>query len=1069
MRAPTDIPPRHFSLASHRARWAIGIAIVVLVLLLVFAHDIASFYTNILWFGSVGFTSVWLKSFTIQLGLAATFTVVLFALVWSNLWLAEHLAPLSATLSPGDSLVSRWQELTFGRTGWIRIVVAALFALIGGISAHSQWVNWSLFSNAQPFNSTSAPSGGLDPLNHLNDGFYVFRLPFLNWVAGWVFSALIVTILLCIVAHYLNGGIRPHAAMERVTPKVKAHLSVLLAVLALVQGARYYLERLSLVLSTRYVVDGATYTDVHATRPALLLLIAISAIAAGLFLYNVRQQGWLLPAVAVALWGLVWLLVANVYPALVQSFVVNPSQNVKEEPYIQDNITATTWAYGLENVVTQTFQGAGTVTASQVTGKSAQSLANEQSLANVPLLDPSVSGMNSVFTKEQGLRPYYTMSGPSTDRYDLPGPNGSLEETQVLVSARELDSSGAPSSWVSQHLQYTHGYGAVVAPSNQSGIDSSDGYPKFTVSGLPPEGEPSVSSRPQIYFSTNSQVAKGFVIADSDQPEVDYENPTSGVQVESHYAGSGGVQVGGFFRRLAFALSFGDYNILISGQVDSNSQIMYYRNVVQRLEKVAPFLTYDSNPYPVVDNGGIYWVVDAYTTSDNFPYSEQANTNRLSSSSELSNERFNYIRNSVKCVVDAYTGKMWFFVQDPTDPVLETWRRAFPSLFTPMSAADRDIPGITAHWRYPQNLFIVQTNMWQRYHEQDPSVFYTNAQGWGIPQNPATGEIAAASTSVPTIGSPFSQAVATPAPADVMPSYELVALPGQTQQSFALVQPFVPASSGNKQTQVLASFMAASSDPNDYGQLTEYTIPSGQAVDGPYLVSTAVEENNAISQEITLLNHDNSKVILGNVVMTPIGQSLIYTQPLYVEQSSNQVPSLRDVIVVYNGAAFHSGAADPSLDAALCNVTNPDGSHPFASYCPGATKPAAPKTKTTKSPSKPPTHQKPTVTTTTTTTARPVAPPSKGTVASDLAEAERYFALANAALKRGDLAAYQVDNQTGEALVARAYKLSGAGTKLPTSTTGSSRSTSTTGSSRSVTTAGGSLRAQPLAQRSAAT
>jgi uncharacterized membrane protein (UPF0182 family) len=1072
MRAPTDIPPRHFSLASHRARWVIGIFVAVLVVLLVFSHNIASFYTNILWYGSVGFTSVWVKTFTIQLGLACTFTAVLFALIWSNLSLAERLAPLSATLSPGDSLVSRWQELTFGRTRWIRLLVTAFFALIGGISAHSQWVNWSLFSNAQPFTSASAPSGGVDPLNHLNDGFYVFRLPFLNWVTGWLFSALVVTFLLCLVAHYLNGGIRPHAAMERVSPKVKAHLSVLLAVLALVEGSRYYLERLSLVLSTKYVVDGATYTDVHATRPALLLLVAISVIAAGLFLYNARQQGWLLPAVGAALWGLVWVLVANVYPALVQSLVVNPSENVKEQPYIQDNITATTWSYGLEGVITQAFQGGGTVTAAQVTGKSPQSLANEQSLANVPLLDAGASGMNSVFTKQQGFRPYYTMSGPSTDRYDLPGPNGRPEETQVLISARELDPGGAPGSWVSQHLQYTHGYGAVVAPADQKGVDPSDGYPKFSLAGLPPAGEPALTGRPQIYFSANPQLSNGYVIADSDQTEVDYENPASGNQVESHYAGSGGVKVGGFFRRLAFALSFGDYNIFISGQVDSSSRILYHRNVVQALQKVAPFLTYDSNPYPVIDNGSVYWVVDAYTTSDNFPYSQQANTDRLPASSELANERFNYIRNSVKAVVDAYTGKMWFFVQDPTDPVLETWRQAFPALFTPMSEADREIPGITAHWRYPEDFFVVQTNMWQRYHQQDPSVFYQNVQGWGIPENPAAGEVAAASTSVPTF--PVTQPARAPAPASVMPLYELVALPGQTQQSFVLVQPFVPATAGNRQSQVLASFMTASSDPNDYGQLTDYTIPSGQSVDGPYLVSTAVDENNAISQEITLLNHDNSKVVLGNVIITPVGQSLIYTQPLYVEQTANQVPSLRDVIVVYNGAAFHSGATGPSLDAALCNVTNPDGSHPFSTYCPGATSRGTARPGSTPSTAK---TKAPTTTTTTTTppVTTPRTKPAKGTVASDLAAAERYFMLANAALKQGDLASYQSDIRAGEALVAQADQLAstaaGATKRTATARTGAGSRAGPAGTRRTTGSAGsgGSLRAQPLAQRSAAT
>ncbi len=1068
MRAPTDIPPRHFSLASRRARWAVAIAVVGLVVLVATAHDLAAFYTNILWFGSVGFTSVWVKTFTIQVGLGATFTAVLFALIWSNLWLAERWAPLRATLAPGDQLVARWQELTFGWTQWIRLTVAAIFALVGGISAHSQWENWVLFSNAQPFSAASAPSGGVDPINHLNDGFYVFRLPFLNWVTGWVFSALVVTFLLCLVAHYLNGGIRPHASMDRVSPKVKAHLSVLLALLALVEGARYYLERLSLVLSTHHLIDGATYTDVHATRPALLLLIAISVIAAGLFLYNARQQGWLLPAVAVALWGLVWVLVANVYPALVQALVVNPAENVKEEPYIQDNITATTWAYGLNTMATQAFQGNGTVTASEVTGNSAQSLANEQSISNIPLLDPRLSGVNSVFTKQQGFRPYYTMSGPNTDRYDLTDPGGHTKVTQVLISARELNPQGvAPATWVNQHLQYTHGYGAVVTPANQSGVGS-DGYPNYSLSGLPPTGEPNLSTQPRIYYSTDPEVSHGFVIGASNQPEIDYEDPATGNQNYTHYSGSGGVEAGGFLRRLGFALSFGDYNILISGQVNGHSRIMYNRDVVQALEKVAPFLTYDSNPYPVITNGRLYWVVDAYTTTDNFPYSEQANTSRLPSSAELNKEGFNYIRNSVKAVVDAYTGKMWFFEQDPTDPVLATYRNAFPGLFTPMSAADHAIPGITSHWRYPEDIFTVQTNMWQRYHQQQPSTFYNNSQGWRIAENPAAGEVAGATGGSGLSGfGALGQASPAPAPTMTMPTYELVALPGQTQQSFVLLQTFVPASSsGSRQT--LTAFLAANSDPSDYGQLTEYTIPSSEAVDGPYLVSTAVSESYSISQEITLLNHDNSKVVLGNVVLTPIGQSLLYTQSLYVEQTTNQVPSLQDVIVVYDGKAFQSGPADPTLDAALCNVTNPGGGHPFASYCPAAAKAPASTTKPKKAPSKtvsPPT--------TSTTTSVPVAAP-RGAVAKDLAAAEQDFALAQAALKKGDLATYQHNIQAAEAMVAQAEKLaSQTGKTVPKTTTRAPQAvTTTTAPARkkhSPLEPSNSLRAQPIDQRSAAT
>ena len=381
-------------------RWAIGIVVLVVIIVLALAQRLASFYTDLLWFRSVDLSSVWTKTITVEAGLGATFCVIFFGLLWGNLWLSDRLAPSAVLASPGDELVARWQQLA---------------------ANHMKWNNWLLFSNAASFTTASAPwKNGLDPLNHLNDGFYVFRLPFLDWVVGWAFSALVVTLLLCVVAHYLNGGIRPGSPVQRVSPRVKAHLSVLLAVLALVQGVNYYLQRLSLVLSTKYVVDGPTYTIVHAVRPALVLLVAISVIAAALFLYNVRQQGWLLPVVAVALWAIVWALVANVYPALVQALVVNPAENVKEAPYIQDNITATTFAYNLQSVTSQPFQGNAPITASEVTGNSPTAQANQQSLSNVPLLDPTIMG--STFTKEQGFRGYYSMSGPSSDRYDLGRP-----------------------------------------------------------------------------------------------------------------------------------------------------------------------------------------------------------------------------------------------------------------------------------------------------------------------------------------------------------------------------------------------------------------------------------------------------------------------------------------------------------------------------------------------------------------------------------------------------------------------------------------------------------------------
>jgi hypothetical protein len=1024
MRAPSDIPSR-LGVGTHRGRLVVLVAIAVLLVLLASAQRLASLYTDLLWFRSVGLSSVWVKTLTVQFGLGVVFSLLMFGLVWGNLVLADRLAPNPP--GPTDDLVARWQLVMAKHRAWLRLGLAVLFAGLGGASAHSQWDNWLLFSNAKSFTGP----GSTDPLFHLNNGFYVFELPFLSWFVNWLFSALVVALLLSLVAHYLNGGIRPHVSTDRVGPRVKAHVSVLLAAMVLTEGANYYLQRLSLVLSTRYPpVDGATYTDVHAVGPALLLLVAISAIAAGLFLYNVRRQGWVLPISGVVLWGVVWALVANVYPAIVQSVVVKPSQNVKEQPYIQDNINATTAAYGLGGVTTQTFQGSPTIAPGTLTGGSAQAVAYRQSLANVALLDAGTADINKIFTRLQGFRGYFTMSGPSIDRYDLvTGTSSKAQETPVLISARELNSSGAPQTWVNQHLEFTHGYGAVVAPADQAGITSA-GYPNFSLSDIPTTGQPALNVQPRVYFGTNPGSTQGYIIAGSNQPEVDYQDPATNAEATNHYNGNGGVPAGGFFRRLAFAVSFGDANFLLSGQVTSTSRVLYYRNVVQRLHQAAPFLAYDSHPYPVILSGRLYWVEDAYTTTDNYPYSQQANTGRLPGSGVgLGNQPFNYVRNSVKAVVDAYTGRMWFFVADPTDPVVQAYESAFPRLFTPMSRANADIPGITSHWRYPRDLFTVQTNMYATYHQQQASVFYTSSLAWGIPQDPAASELSGAAGGALGAGTASSRAVS--------PVYELTALPGQApaQQSFVLVQPFAPASSGDKPN--LTAFMTASSDPNDYGQLTVYTIPAGHTVYGPSNVANAVLTNTAISEEISLLDQNGSKVVLGNLAMVPLGQTLLYFQPLYVEPStSNQgatAPRLADVIVVYDGKAFDSGQGNPpTVYGALCRV-QVNGVRPFAALCPAqAPQPSSTGNPPTASPGRSRQPSSTTTTTTprvtrtsppvrTTTTGVPVAA-GPGAVAHDLQVAEQDFALAKAALAQGDLGTYQADVQAGEAAVALATR-----------------------------------------------
>jgi len=989
------------------------VAIVAVIVVLSSARGVARFYTSYLWFKEVRFASVWSGMLFTKIVLAVVFCLLFFALMWVSLTLADRSAPTVLPAGHHDELVDRYRDVVYPRGRIVRIVVAAVFALFAGIGANAQWNNWDLFRYGVPF-------GVSDPQFHRNASFYVFRLPFIEFLLGWAFGAVVVLVLVTAVAQYLNGGIRFQGPGPRVAPAVKAHLSVLLGLLAIVQAFRFYFDRLELVLSRSHLVDGATATSVHANLPADDLLIGIAAIAAALFLLNIRFRGWTLPVTAVIVWVVVWIVAGGIYPALYQAVKVSPAELSQESRYISRNISMTRYAYGLDHVklASTDFDSTGSqvVSSSAISGDSEQARADRQTLANVQVADPKVLG--STFNSLQSLRSFYQINNLSVDRYSL-DIDGKEQKVEALLGVRELGGS-VPGGFINSKLQFTHGYGAVVAPATQAGF-SATGYPKFTLQNVPPQGSPELSEHgAQVYYGRGSQ-AGGFVISDSKLPEIDYED-AAGNETTNHYAGSGGVTIDNFLRRAAFALSFDNLDVLLSNQITDHSRVMYNRNLMGRVEKAAPFLHYGANPYATIVDGQLYWIVDAYTTTDNFPYSQQADTSRVSSSSGLSGS-FNYVRNSVKVVVDAYTGQMHYFVVDPTDPILRTYERIFPNLFTPGSEADRLIPGITSQFRYPQDLFEVQTNMWGRYHLTNPSQFYNQANAWSIAQDPGSGH-----PNTPTRST--TQTVTGRIILNVKlldPEYELAALPGGTQQHFVLAQPFVPVSA-NSNRQNLTGVMYASSSQSDYGQLTVYETPSNQVVNGPRLVAQDINSNEQISYELTYLNQQGSSVDLGQVVTVPIANTLLYVQPVYVSSVTNPVPELKDVIVVYDNVAYQSGNA--SLDAALCAITNPDGSQPFASYC----STSAAQRPTTEIPGPPSSSTSGTSTSGTsgsgshssspTTTVPPISGVTTphGTVPVLLSDAETAFQQANAALAAGNLGRYQVDVKQAEADVVAAER-----------------------------------------------
>lgn len=859
MRTRTGLPRR-----ISRARAVLMVVAAGVILTLVSARGVAGLYTDYLWFDSLGFTNVWTSLVWAKVGLVVAFTAVFFALVWVNLFVANRLAPRVRPAGPEEDALAGVYEVLDRRPGAARAAVALLLAVVFGIGAGGQWNEWILFRNHVPF-------GVADEQFGRDVGFYVFQLPFLAFLTDWLFVAVVVAAVVTAAAHYLNGGIRAQVPGLRVTAGVKAHLSVLLAALALVKAASYYLDRFELTFSTRGVVEGAAYADVNAKLPAINLLIAISALAALLLLYNIRRRGWMLPAIAVGLWALVAVVAGAAYPALVQRFRVEPAESTREAPFIERNIEATRTAMGLDDVAVRPFAYDEALSAETL-------VANADTIRNVRLWDPEV--LQRTYQRLQEVRSFYRFTDVDVDRYQVDG-----ELTQIVLSAREINPGSLPSdTWENRQLAFTHGYGAVLSPANAV---TADGQPDFLVKNIPPQGEPAIT-QPRLY---HGEAIGGYAVVNSGRDEIDYLSE-DGTAVTNRYDGTGGVGVGSLARRVAFALRFGDVNPVISGFMTADSRILYIRDVRDRARTVAPFLHYDQDPYPVVLDGRITWLLDAYTTTNRYPYAQRADRDRLDPASGLDHE-FNYVRNSVKVAVDAYDGDVTLYLVDPEDPIAAAYAQAFPDLFT---SAD-DVPdGLRAHFRYPEDLFRVQTNMWGRYHIGDPTEFYSQSDRWNIAQDPGTAG--------PTVTSP----PATDAAGDqtdagregrMDPYYLLMRLPGAASAEFLILQPFVPFS-GDDTRRELSAFMVAKADPADYGQLEVFVMPRDRQVDGPAIVNARINQEPEVSQLITLLSRAGSEVLLGNLMIIPVEQSLIYVRPLYVQATgANAVPELKKVIVAF--------------------------------------------------------------------------------------------------------------------------------------------------------------------------
>jgi len=944
---PTDLPRRRRGAATPKGRVGLIAVVGVLFLLLTSLRGLAVFWTDFLWFQEVKFESVWRGVLGAKVFLFFVFTGAFFAMVWTNLVIADRLAPKGPNRL--DEVVARYRDVVGSRAGMIRLGVALVLALMVGGGAASQWQNWLLFRNGVEF-------GTADAHFDRDVGFYVFQLPFISFLVNWLFLALLTTALVTLAAHYLNGGIRVQGIAPRVSSALKAHLSVLLGVMAVVKAVGYYFQRFELNFSTRGVVNGATYTDVNAQLPAINLLLFISLAAAVLFLVNIRRQGWVLPVLAVGLWAFISLVVGTLYPAFVQKFRVEPNEPQREQRYIERNIAATREAMGISGIKLTDFSYKENLDAAAIA-------ANQETVDNLRVWDPQF--VRQTYQRLQEFRGYYRFNDLDVDRYDVAG-----RPTPVLISARELDTGELPTqSWVNRHLQYTHGFGSIISPANTA---TADGKPNFLVSDVPPTGEPEIT-QPRIYYG---EATNEYAVVRTEQPEIDFVRTQGGGDETTTYNGTGGVELSSYFRRAALALRFGEVNFLTSGLLTPDSRAIYRRNILERVHAAAPFLRYDSDPYPVIHQGRTVWIQDAYTVTDRYPMAQRASGDRLPQHSGLHTE-FNYVRNSVKIVTDAYTGDMTFYVVDPDDPIIQSYSKIFPDMFTPGEEVDDEL---RRHFRYPEDLFKVQTSAIGRYHITDPLEFYNAGDAWNVAQDPGSGSPEFTSTSLPTGPGGVGTGPVAPAALEARmdPTYLLMRLPGEERASFLIMQPMVP-SSGTDRQRNLSAFVVAKSDPTDYGELEAFVMPTGELIDGPSLADARANAEPSIAQEISLLDQRGSRVLLGNMLLIPVGESILYMRPVYVTSQRTQLPELQRIIVVYGGKAVMR----PTLSGALAALFG------------GAPAPGT-------------------------------EPDSPGGAAVDedvaalLARAEQLFVDADAALRAGDLATYQAKIREAADLVRQA-------------------------------------------------
>jgi uncharacterized membrane protein (UPF0182 family) len=925
MRPPVPVPT-----LSRRAKLVIG-AIAVLLVLFTVIGTLTNVYVDYLWFAETKFTRIFWTELQTRVLLFAVAGVATGGLVAAAIHLAYRHRPTFRPMSLEQQNLERYRQSVEPRKGLVLTAIAVVLGLFAGFTAQGSWQTWLSFRNSTDFGRT-------DPQFGLDLSFFVFDYPFYRLALGFGFAIVVLALIGSLVTHYVFGGLRLQTPGQKLTPAARVHLSVLLGLFVALKAVAYWLDRYGLVYSNRgEVFTGASYTDVNALLVPKTILVFVAAVCAIAFFANIVVRNFLLPAAALVLLLLSSLVIGVAYPAIVQQFVVKPSANEKEEPYIKRAITSTRDAYGLTTKTDVAYINyAQDTTGDEVdTGAALADLRNDtQTIPNARLLDPNV--LSDTFTARQQIRNVYGFPEKlDIDRYTI---NGKTRD--YVVAARELNSDGLSENqdtWINRHTVYTHGNGFVAAPANEvvTTAGQEGGEPNFTSRDLPVKGNLDIEQS-RIYYG---ELIKDYSVvgAPSGATAREFDRPEGGSsdqgQINNTYTGKGGVAVGSFFRQLTFAIYYRERNFLLSNSVNDASKVLYVRDPRERVEKAAPFLQVDGDPYPAVVDGRVTWILDGYTTSDSYPYSLQMQLGEAAAdaltgtgTTALPDQTFNYIRNSVKATVDAYDGTVTLYQWDTQDPVLKTFMKAFPGVVKPKSDISKELE---SHVRYPEDLFKVQRDVLTRYHVDDPVDFYNGSDRWQIPDDPTQDTTE-----------------------DQPPYYILAQRPGDDAASFQLTSALNAFQRDN-----LSAFITASSDPETYGQIQVLRLPGSTPFRGPKQVQQSFNTDAEVAGDLTLFRNASAQPVFGNLLTLPIGKNgLLYVEPLYVEgRASNSFPLLRKVLVAYGtrvgyadtlsealNQVFGAGAGQSAIDSGQGSTDGGTSSPTTAPSTTPAPKPTSP-------------------------------------------------------------------------------------------------------------------------------